>query len=121
MLERLDVVSAQVLGDRWREADFRQAVAADAAQINPAWTAPARPSGPPQWVQDPAAVRVPVTLWHGKHETATTLSQVTTLAGDRTGVDGPADPRQLGDPRFLDRDPGRRGPLVPGRRGGLTR
>ena len=85
MLERLDVVSAQVLGDRWREADFRQAVAADAAQINPAWTAPARPSGPPQWVLDPATVRVPVSLWHGKHETATTLSQVTTLADAAPG------------------------------------
>jgi pimeloyl-ACP methyl ester carboxylesterase len=85
LLERLDVVSAQVLGDRWREADFRQAVAADAAQINPAWTAPARPGGPPQWVQDPAAVRVPVTVWHGKHETGTTLSQVTALAETAPG------------------------------------
>lgn len=80
LLSRLDVVSAQVLGDRWREADFRQAVAADAAQINPAWTAPARPSGPPQWVLDPASVRVPVNLWHGKHETASTLEQVRALA-----------------------------------------
>jgi hypothetical protein len=85
MLGRLDVVSAQVLGDRWREADFRQAVAADAAQINQAWTAPARPSGPPHWVQNPATVRVPVTLWHGKHETGTTLSAVTALADAAPG------------------------------------
>jgi pimeloyl-ACP methyl ester carboxylesterase len=80
MLGRLDVVSAQVLGDRWQEADFREAVAADAAQINPAWTAPARPSGPAEWVLDPEAVGVPVHLWHGKHETGTTLADVQAFA-----------------------------------------
>jgi pimeloyl-ACP methyl ester carboxylesterase len=80
MLDRLDVVSAQVLGDRWREADFRDAVAADAAQINPAWTAPARPGGPPQWTVDPGSIRVPVNLWHGKHETGTTLAAVLAFA-----------------------------------------
>lgn len=85
MLERLDVVSAQVLGDRWQEADFREAVAADSAQINPAWTAPSRPSGPPQWVLDPAAVQVPVQVWHGKHETGTTLPAVQAFAGGRAG------------------------------------
>jgi hypothetical protein len=36
-------------------------------------------------VLDPATVRVPVSLWHGKHETATTLSQVTTLADAAPG------------------------------------
>ena len=36
-------------------------------------------------------------------------------------LDGPADARQLSRPWFLDRDPGRRSPLVLGRRGGLTR
>lgn len=85
MLDRLDVISAQVLGDRWQEADFREAVAADAAQINPAWTAPARLAGPPRWVLDPAAVRVPVHLWHGKHETGTTLQAVQQFAGDQSG------------------------------------
>jgi hypothetical protein len=85
MLERLDVMSAQVLGDRWQEADFREAVAADSAQINAAWTAPARPSGPAQWVLDPAAVRVPVQMWHGKHETGTTLAAVQEFADDRPG------------------------------------
>jgi pimeloyl-ACP methyl ester carboxylesterase len=82
MLDRLDVVSAQVLGDRWREADFREAVAADAAQANPAWTAPARPSGPAEWVFDPDAIQVPVNMWHGKHETGTTLSEVQAFASD---------------------------------------
>jgi len=85
MLDRLDVVSAQVLGDRWQEADFREAVAADAAQINPAWTAPARPSGPPQWVLEPDGVRVPVSVWHGKHETGTTLAAVQEFAADLPG------------------------------------
>jgi pimeloyl-ACP methyl ester carboxylesterase len=80
MVDRLDVVSAQVLGDRWREADFREAIAADAAQINPAWTAPAKSSGPPLWVVDPRSIRVPVNLWHGKHETGTTLSAVQEFA-----------------------------------------
>ncbi len=80
MLDRLDPVAAQVLGDRWKESDFRDAVAADAAQINPAWTAPSRPAGPPQWVADPGAVRVPVHLWHAKHETGTTLEAVQNFA-----------------------------------------
>ena len=105
MLERLDVISAQVLGDRWREADFREAVAADAAQINPAWTAPARPAGPQPWVADPDAVRVPVHLWHGKHETGTTLPRFEAFADDQPGLDRSSRRRQLGDPGFLDRDP----------------
>jgi pimeloyl-ACP methyl ester carboxylesterase len=85
MLERLDVISAQVLGDRWQEADFREAVAADSAQINPAWTAPSRPAGPAQWVLDPAAVRVPVQVWHGKHESGTTLRAVQEFAAEQPG------------------------------------
>lgn len=80
MLGRLDPVSAQVLGDRWQETDFREAIAADAAQINAAWTAPARPGAPAAWVGDPATVRVPVNLWHGKHEQSTTLAAVQTIA-----------------------------------------
>jgi hypothetical protein len=36
-------------------------------------------------VLDPATVRVPVSLWHGKHETATTLSQVAALADAAPG------------------------------------
>ncbi len=76
MLDRLDPKAAEVLGDRWMESDFREAVAADAAQINPAWTAPARPAGPAAWVVDPGAVTVPVEVWHGKHESGTTLAAV---------------------------------------------
>ena len=74
-----------MLGDRWQEADFREAIAADSAQINPAWTAPSRPGGPAQSVLDPSAVRVPVQVWHGKHETGTTLAAVQEFAGDRPG------------------------------------
>ncbi len=76
LLPRLDVTSAQVLADRWKEQDFRDAVAADAALINGAWTEPARDAGPPEWVLDPESVTVPVQLWHGKHETDTTLLDV---------------------------------------------
>ncbi|MEP6560293.1 MAG: alpha/beta hydrolase [Nakamurella sp.] len=83
MVGRLDPVSAQVLGDRWQEADFREAIAADSAQINPAWTAPARPSGPAPWATDPGAIRVPVNLWHGRHEDRTTLEAVQQLAADQ--------------------------------------
>jgi hypothetical protein len=36
-------------------------------------------------VQNPSSVRVPVTLWHGKHETATTLSDVAALADTAPG------------------------------------
>ena len=85
MLDRLEPVAAEVLGDRWQEADFRDAVAADAAQINPAWTAPSRPAGPPQWVAEPSQVRVPVNLWHGRHETGTTLQAVQDFARDLPG------------------------------------
>lgn len=80
MLDRLDPQAAEALADRWMESDFRDAVAADAAQINPAWTAPARSAGPPAWVLDPGAVRVPVELWHGEQETGTTLAAVQAFA-----------------------------------------
>ncbi len=83
MLDRLDALPAQVLADRWRESDFREAVAADVAQVNPAWTAPARPVGPPQWISDPKSIRVPVRLWHGKHETGPTLAQVQDFVKDQ--------------------------------------
>lgn len=85
MLARLDPVAAEVLGNRWMEQDFRDAVAADAAQINPAWTAPSRPAGPPQWVADPSTVRVPVNLWHGQQETGTTLAAVQEFASGLRG------------------------------------
>ena len=60
MLRRLDVISAQVLGDRWKESDFREAVAADAAQINGAWTEPARAGGPTAVGARPGVGPVPV-------------------------------------------------------------
>jgi pimeloyl-ACP methyl ester carboxylesterase len=85
MLERLSAQGAEVLADRWMEPDFRDAVAADAAQINPAWTAPARSAGAPSWVLDPGAVMVPVELWHGRHETGTTLAAVQAFAADLPG------------------------------------
>jgi pimeloyl-ACP methyl ester carboxylesterase len=85
MLDRLDPKAAEVLADRWMESDFRDAVAADAAQINPAWTAPARALGSPAWVLDPGAVRVPVEVWQGRHETGTTLASVQEFSADLPG------------------------------------
>ena len=80
MLDRLPQTAAEVLGDRWMESDFRDAVAADAALINPAWTAPARAGDIPTWTLDPEAVAVPVELWHGRHESGTTLAAVQEFA-----------------------------------------
>jgi pimeloyl-ACP methyl ester carboxylesterase len=85
MLDRLDPKAAEVLGDRWMESDFRDSVAADAAQINPDWTAPARSVTSPAWVLDPGAIRVPVEAWHGKHESGTTLAAVQDFAADLPG------------------------------------
>jgi len=85
MLDRLDPKAAEVLADRWMESDFRDAVAADSGQMNPDWTAPARSIGSPGWVLDPGAVRVPVEVWHGKHETGTTLVAVEEFAAGLPG------------------------------------
>jgi hypothetical protein len=67
------------------ESDFRDAVAADAALINPAWTAPARAGDIPVWALDPAAVAVPVEVWHGRHESGTTLAAVQEFADGLPG------------------------------------
>ncbi len=80
IIRRLDPSSAAAVGDLWREADFRDAVAADAAQINPSWTAPVRSAAPAPWVCEPESVRVPVKLWHGEQETGTTLEAVSSFA-----------------------------------------
>lgn len=85
MLDRLPQTAAEVLADRWMESDFREAVAADAALINPAWTAPARTADIPTWALDPTAIGVPVDVWHGKHESGTTLAAVQEFAGGLPG------------------------------------
>lgn len=85
MVDRLPQTAAEVLGDRWMESDFREAVAADAALINPAWTAPARGGDIPTWALDPTAMAVPVDVWHGKHESGTTLAAIEEFAGGLPG------------------------------------
>ena len=85
MLDRLPQMAAEVLADRWMESDFRDAVAADAALINPAWTAPARCAEIPTWALDPTVIGVPVEVWHGKHESGTTLAAVQEFAGGLPG------------------------------------
>ena len=52
--------------------------------IRPGRPRPA-PGGPAAWVLDPGAVRVPVEVWHGKHETGTTLAAVPAFAADLPG------------------------------------
>ena len=51
----------------------------------PGLDGPGPAGGPAQWVLDPAAVRVPVQVWHGKHETGTTLHAVQAFADDQPG------------------------------------
>ena len=43
------------------------------------------PAAPPRWVLDPGAVRVPVEVWQGRHETGTTLASVQEFSADLPG------------------------------------
>jgi pimeloyl-ACP methyl ester carboxylesterase len=77
-VRRMDPRSARVLGDRWRDSDFRQALAADLEQSSGSWTAPSAP--PPLLDWEHAACFPPVRIWHGRDETGTTLGHVRAVA-----------------------------------------
>ena len=68
LVGRLDPDARAELGERWREEDFRRAVAADAAQQSGPWTVPAAPVDDPSWAQEARGVRAPVHLWLGQRE-----------------------------------------------------
>lgn len=80
---RLDAEARALIGDRWKEPDFRAAVAADVAEGGHAWAGIAKPAATPEWVSAPGSVDVPVQFWHGQQESPTTLSDVRGLAADR--------------------------------------
>lgn len=80
-MRRMDPRSARVLGDRWRDADFRLDLAADLHQSAGIWTAPSAAPPPLDWER--AAAGVPVRIWHGRDETGTTLARVRALAARR--------------------------------------
>jgi len=93
-IPRLSPESRAALGERWREPDFRSAVAIDLEQSHKPWSAqvPAAPSA--GWLRNPPTDGVPVHLWHGQNEGTTTISDLRSAVGDRpgwevTGVTGP--------------------------------
>lgn len=77
-VRRMDPRSARVLGDRWRDADFRLDLAADLEQSGGGWTTPSVMPPPLDWER--AARGVPVQIWHGRDETGTTLGFVRSVA-----------------------------------------
>ncbi len=82
-VRRMDSRAAAVLGDRWRDADFRADLAADLSQSSGLWTSPASAPAPLDWTR--AASGVPVHIWHGRDETGTTLGHVRGVAARRFG------------------------------------
>ena len=72
--------AVETVGERWREADFRSAVATDLALGAIARRLP--PPRQPAWV-DNWSSGVPVRFWHGRHEAATHYSAVRAVADRR--------------------------------------
>lgn len=79
--QRMETIAEIALGNRWHDADFRAAVAADLALTRDAVAYPP-PDVTPRWVQEWSS-RVPVHYWHGKDESATEVAAVTAVAADR--------------------------------------
>ncbi|HET8589018.1 MAG TPA: alpha/beta hydrolase [Nakamurella sp.] len=77
-IRRMDDRAARVLGDRWRDADFREALAADLSQSVGSWTSPAVAPPQPDWERVNCVA--PVQIWHGRDETGTTLGHVRAVA-----------------------------------------
>lgn len=84
-LGRMESNAAETVGERWREPDFRSAVATDLAlggvtrgDVTRRLPAPRQPA----WV-DTWSCRVPVRFWHGRHEAATHYSAVRAVANRR--------------------------------------
>lgn len=91
-VRKMDDGAAEVLGERWREADFRVAVAADITESLGSWTVPA--TAPEQIDWRGATTTAPVRIWHGRDESGTTLAEVRSVA-DRhhwqlSAVEGPS-------------------------------
>lgn len=84
-LPRMSPLSRAVLEHRWQEADFRAAVAADAAVGAHQWASIGKSTGRPGWLDDAGSVTVPVRLWHGQRESPTSLSDLRDWVAERTG------------------------------------
>ncbi len=91
-ISRMPDAARAALGDRWREPDFRSAIAVDAKQSG----APSAASNAPaaDWTQNLPVDGLPVQLWHGQNEGTTGLSDLRSTVGTRagfelTGVVGP--------------------------------
>lgn len=78
---RMEPLAASALGNRWRDTDFRAAVAADLAQTPDGWIHPERPERP-AWV-DRWSSSVPVRCWHGREESVTHVSTIRAIAKSR--------------------------------------
>jgi pimeloyl-ACP methyl ester carboxylesterase len=77
-VRRMDSRAARALGDRWRDQDFRAALATDLQQSAGSWTTPAVATPALDW--EHLGNTVPVHIWHGRDETGTTLGHVRALA-----------------------------------------
>jgi pimeloyl-ACP methyl ester carboxylesterase len=84
-LSRMNPAARTSLGDRWKEADFRSALAADLAQTQKTWGTESRPAPAGSWILHPPANGVPVHVWHGQDEGGTALSDVRSAVGNRPG------------------------------------
>lgn len=82
VLVRLPAPAVRMIGTRWHEMDFRQAIAADADQPGRSWLDVDRESTP-AWVSRPELVPTPVHLWHGRAESPTGLAELRAFVGDR--------------------------------------
>lgn len=78
---KMEPLAANVLGDRWRDSDFRAAVAADLAQTSDRWVH-TETRAEPDWVHTWKSSSA-VHCWHGRDESATHVSAVRALAGQR--------------------------------------
>ena len=83
-VERMAPEARKALGARWREEDFRLAVANDADLTQPTWGT-VRPNASPTWMENASIDGVPVHLWHGQNELATGLSDLRSAIGSRSG------------------------------------
>jgi pimeloyl-ACP methyl ester carboxylesterase len=83
-LTRMDADAQAALGDRWREPDFRAAIATDAEQSQVAWRTGVTATGSPEWINHlPGPAGVPVRLWHGQKEGTATVSDIRSAVGNR--------------------------------------
>lgn len=93
-LDRMTPGARAALGDRWQEPDFRVALATDAEQTQRTWGTVSRPVSSTRWLENLSTHGVPVHLWHGQHEGATSISDLRSAVVSRpdwevTAVAGP--------------------------------